>query len=73
MSTRASILVYEITFLGGRESKLQYGKDASLTLYFADTKPQGAPKGNGLPTTKGQGYSLTFRFYQPKGAVAEHG
>ena len=28
-------------------------------------------EGNWLPTPKGLGYSLTFRFYRPKGAVAE--
>jgi len=58
-------------YLINKESKLQYGKDGSLTLYFADARPQGAPEGNWLPTPKGQGYSLTFRFYRPKGAVAE--
>jgi hypothetical protein len=54
-----------------KESRLKYGKDGSLTLYFADARPQGAPEGNWLPTPKGQGYSLTFRFYRPTGAVAE--
>lgn len=58
-------------YLINKEAKPQYGKDGSLTLYFADTKPQGAPENNWLPTPKGQGYSLTFRFYRPKGAVAE--
>jgi len=47
-------------------------RHGSLTLYFADTKPQGAPDGNWLPTPKGRHYSLTFRFYRPKGAVADH-
>ena len=59
-------------YLLNKESKLQYGNDGSLTLYFADTKPQGAPDGNWLPTPKGTGYSLTFRFYRGKGAVADH-
>lgn len=59
-------------YLLNKESKLQYGKDGSLTLYFADTKPADAPDGNWLPTPKGTGYSLTFRFYRPKGAVADH-
>jgi hypothetical protein len=40
-------------------------------LYFSDTKPAEAPQGNSLPTPKGLGYSLTFRFYRPKGAVVE--
>lgn len=52
-------------------SKLSYGKDGSLTLYFGATKPNGAPDGNWIPTPKGTGYSLTFRFYRPKGAVAD--
>ena len=56
-------------YLLNKESKLQYGQDGSLTLYFADTKPKDAPDGNWLPTPKGLGYSLTFRFYRPKGAV----
>jgi len=57
-------------YLLNPETNPQYGKDGSLTLYFADAKPQGAPDGNWLPTPKGQKYSLTFRFYRPKGAVA---
>lgn len=56
-------------FLLNNQSKLQYGTDGSLTLYFADQKPADAPDGNWLPTPKGLGYSLTFRFYRPKGAV----
>jgi hypothetical protein len=59
-------------YLLNKESPLQYGKDGSLTLYLADAKPQGVPEGNWLPTPKGIGYSLTFRFYRPKGAVADH-
>jgi hypothetical protein len=59
-------------YLINKESKLQYGKDGSLTLYFADAKPPDAPDGNWLPTPKGQAYSLTFRFYRPQGGVADH-
>ena len=62
----------EKRYLINKESKPQYGKDGSLTLYFADAKPEGAPDANWVPTPKGQGYSLTFRFYRPKGAVADH-
>jgi hypothetical protein len=40
-------------YLLNEESNLQYGKDGSLTLYFADTKLPGAPNGNWLPTPKG--------------------
>ncbi len=58
-------------YLLNKESKLQYGKDGSLTLYFADARPKDAPDGNWLPTPKGQHYSLTFRFYRPKGGVAD--
>ena len=58
-------------YLLNKESNLQYGLDGSLTLYFADAKPKHAPDGNWLPTPKGIGYSLTFRFYRPKGAVAQ--
>lgn len=58
-------------YLLNKESKPKYGPDGSLTLYFSDTKPADAPPGNWLPTPKGLGYSLTFRFYRPKGAVAE--
>ncbi len=50
---------------------IAYGTDGSLTLYFADQKPAGAPDGNWLPTPKGQAYNLTFRFYRPQGAVAD--
>ncbi|MEJ8852988.1 DUF1214 domain-containing protein [Variovorax robiniae] len=57
-------------YLLNKESKLQYGADGSLTLYFADAQPEGVPNGNWLPTPKGSRYSLTFRFYRPKGGVA---
>jgi hypothetical protein len=59
-------------YLINKELKLQYGKDGSLTLCFADAKPERAPAGNWLPTPKGQGYSLTFRFYRPRGGFADH-
>jgi hypothetical protein len=58
-------------YLLNKETNPEYGQDGSLTLYFADAKPNDAPDGNWLPTPKGIGYSLTFRFYRPKGAVAE--
>jgi hypothetical protein len=58
-------------YLINNYSKLTYGADGSLTLYFADAKPEEAPDDNWLPTPKGVGYSLTFRFYRPRGAVAE--
>ena len=58
-------------YLLNKETNPQYGKDGSLTLYLADSKPPEAPDGNWLPTPKGQEYSLTFRFYRPKGAVAD--
>ncbi len=57
-------------FLINNQSKLQYGVDGSLTLYFADQKPAEAPEGNWLPTPKGQKYRLTFRFYRPTEGVA---
>ena len=57
-------------FLINNQSKLQYGADGSLTLYFADQKPADAPDGNWLPTPKGQKYRLTFRFYRPTEGVA---
>ena len=58
-------------FLLNKESKLEYGKDGSLTLYFAPTQATGAPEGNWLPTLRSKGYSLTFRFYGPRGGVAD--
>lgn len=57
-------------FLINNQSKLEYGRDGSLTLYFADQKPADAPDGNWLPTPKGQKYRLTFRFYRPTEGVA---
>ena len=58
-------------FLLNNQSRLEYGKDGSLTLYFSADKPEGAPEGNWLPTPKGQDYTLTFRFYGPRGGVAD--
>ena len=58
-------------YLLNNQSKLKYGADGSLTLYLAPQKPKDAPEGNWLPTPPGQDYNLTFRFYRPKGAVAE--
>lgn len=57
-------------FLLNKESKLAYGADGSLTLYFAPEQPADAPEGNWLPT-KGKPWSLTFRFYGPTGGVAD--
>ena len=58
-------------FLLNNQSKLAYGQDGSLTLYFAPEKPNDAPEGNWLPTLGSQNYSLTFRFYGPRGGVAD--
>ena len=58
-------------YLLNKQSKLQYGKDGSLTLYFAPEKPAGVADGNWLPTPKGQAYNLTFRFYGPLGGVVD--
>ena len=58
-------------YLLNNQSNLEYGKDGSLTLYFAPEKPGDAPEGNWLPTPKGQNYRLTFRFYGPRGRVAD--
>lgn len=52
-------------------SALKYDNDGSLTLYFGADKPKDAPQSNWIPTPKGVGYSLTLRFYRPKGAVAD--
>jgi hypothetical protein len=58
-------------YLLNEQTKPEYGKDASLTLYFADQKPAEAPDGNWLPTPKGQRYNLTFRFYGPRAGAAD--
>jgi len=57
-------------YLINNQSKLEYGKDGSLTLYFSPERQKDAPEGNWLPTPKGQNYNLTFRFYGPLGDVA---
>lgn len=57
-------------FLLNKESHLTYGEDGSLTLYFAPDQPADAPEGNWLPTG-GKPWSLTFRFYGPRGGVAD--
>lgn len=57
-------------FLLNKESKLTRAEDGSLTLYFAPEKPADAPEGNWLPTA-GKPWSLTFRFYGPRGGVAD--
>lgn len=57
-------------FLLNKESKIAYGADGSLTLYFAPEKPVDAPDGNWLPT-RDKPWSLTFRFYGPRGGVAD--
>lgn len=56
-------------FLINKQSRLSYGKDGSLTLYFAPTRPKDAPDGNWLPTPKGKNYHLTFRLYGPDQAI----
>ncbi len=57
-------------YLLNNQSKLTYGPDGSLTLYFAAAKPADAPDGNWLPTLAGQKFRLTFRFYRPIDGVA---
>ena len=63
------------TFVAPAERIAVFDNDGTLwaeqPLYFADQKPADAPQGNWLPTPKGMGYSLTFRFYRPQGAVAQ--
>jgi len=58
-------------FLLNNQSKLEYGQDGSLTLYFGPEKPGAVPEGNWLPTPRGQNYTLTFRFYGPREGVAD--
>ncbi|MBO9707174.1 MAG: DUF1254 domain-containing protein [Caulobacter sp.] len=57
-------------YLLNKEAGLVHGDDGSLTLYFGPEKPAGAPEGNWLPTG-GKPWSLTFRFYRPRGGVAD--
>lgn len=56
-------------FLINRQSRIEYGEDGALTLFFSPQKPEGAPDGNWLPTPKGQNYNLTFRAYGPDQAI----
>lgn len=58
-------------FLLNNQSTLEYGKDGSLTFYFAPERPANAPEGNWLPTPGSQNYNLTFRFYGPRAGVAD--
>ncbi|MBD9634654.1 DUF1214 domain-containing protein [Pseudomonas sp. PDM19] len=58
-------------FLLNNHSKLTYGADGSLTLYFGPQKPADAPEGNWLPTRPGLPYRLIFRYYGAQGAVAD--
>nr|WP_183829119.1 DUF1214 domain-containing protein [Rhizobium cellulosilyticum] len=57
-------------FLLNEQTNPKYGRDGSLTLYFANEKPADAPDGNWLPIPKGQKFRLTFRFYGPLDGVA---
>ncbi|MBA2963792.1 MULTISPECIES: DUF1214 domain-containing protein [Ramlibacter] len=58
-------------YLLNPESGVASGPDGSLTLTFGDQPPAGEPPSNWLPTPKGTPYSLTFRFYRARGAVAD--
>jgi hypothetical protein len=58
-------------FLLNNQSKLEYGKDGSLTLCFAREKPADVNEGNWLPTLGSLNYSITFRYYGPRGGVAD--
>ena len=58
-------------YLLNKESGLVKGEDGSLTLYFGPHKPADAPDANWLPTGAGKPWSLTFRFYGPRGGVAD--
>jgi len=58
-------------YLLNKESGLVKGEDGSLTLYFGPHKPTDAPDANWLPTGAGKPWSLTFRFYGPRGGVAD--
>lgn len=58
-------------YLLNKESGVIASGDGSLTLYFAPEKPADAPEPNWLPTGAGKPWSLTFRFYGPRGGVAD--
>jgi hypothetical protein len=57
-------------YLLNSQSRLRYGSDGSLTLYFAPERPAGAPDGNWLPTPGRQDYKLTFHAYGPDPSLA---
>ncbi|MFK3665817.1 DUF1214 domain-containing protein [Ochrobactrum teleogrylli] len=57
-------------YLLNDQTNPEYGKDGSLTLFFAAEKPKEAPDGNWLPTPRRQKYRLTFRYYGPLDGVA---
>jgi hypothetical protein len=46
-------------------SGLKLNADGSLTIAFGPKPPNGVPQSNWLPTTAGQSYDLTYRFYGP--------
>jgi len=50
-------------------SRLEYGHDGSLTLYFASALPRSAPAANWLHTPLGRDYTLTWRSYGPDAAT----
>ncbi|MCD9085683.1 DUF1214 domain-containing protein [Stenotrophomonas sp. SY1] len=58
-------------YLLNKESGVVKSPDGSLTLYFAPEKPLDAPDANWLPTGAGKPWSLTFRFYGPRGGVVD--
>ncbi len=58
-------------YLLNKESGLVKSDDGSLTLYFGPEKPADAPEANWLPTGAGKPWSLTLRFYGPRGGVAD--
>lgn len=58
-------------YLLNKESGVVKSEDGSLTLYFGPEKPADAPDANWLPTGAGKPWSLTFRFYGPRGGVAD--
>jgi hypothetical protein len=49
----------------GDRSKLQYGKDGSLTIYVQHDSPGKKKASNWLPAPEGA-FSLQFRMYLPK-------
>jgi hypothetical protein len=58
-------------YLLNKESGLVKANDGSLTLYFSPVQPVDAPETNWLPTGGGKPWSLTFRFYGPRGGVID--